>query len=396
MRRSHCKIHAQLVTTTLVSHLVAALQLRAYQTSVPARLLARLLLLATATGRSLSALAKDCAAAPSDESVRLALRYQLPATSLLLLDHLLDALHHLVPPPVRRGRPVGCAIDLHFRPYYGAKDTPGTCGAKKVAGTKRFWGYATLVVLQRGLRLTVGLCPVDTRQSLVVAVRTLVAQARRKGIRIKWLLLDRGFYDAQIVQYLQDQQLPFVMPLIRRGNAAAGTGTQRFFRAEAVGWHTYAWTARPRFWDEAKQKKRKGPALTVQIDVCVVARPRGKVWAFACWNIGWEGALVAQRYRSRFGIETSYRQLGECLALTTSKDERVRLLLVGVALLVRQYWVWVHYMELAQVQANGHRQLQPQRLRLQALLLWLVLTLARAVRLRLEIVLGTTHEKSNT
>jgi len=53
-------------------------------------------------------------------------------------------------------------------------------------------------------------------------------------------------------------------------------------------------------------------------------------------------------------------------------------------------------MELAQVQANGHRQLRPQLLRLQALLLWLVLIRARALRLRLEIVLAVTHEKSNT
>src|SRR5947208_295753 len=83
-------------------------------------------------------LANYCDAAPSDESVRLALHCNLPATSLLLLDRLLEALHHWVPPAFRKGRPVGCALDLHLRPYYGAKGTPGTCGHQKKASTRRF------------------------------------------------------------------------------------------------------------------------------------------------------------------------------------------------------------------------------------------------------------------
>src|SRR5262249_28300198 len=155
MHRSYSKVNATLVTTTLVTHLVACLHLRDYQRSVPARLLARLLLLAAATGRSLSAVAQRCDQAPSDEAVRLALRYQLPAASSTLLDQLLHALYQFVPTPFRRGRPVGAALDLHLRPYYGDRNTPGICGGRREAGTDPFWGYGTLVVLHRGLRLTV-------------------------------------------------------------------------------------------------------------------------------------------------------------------------------------------------------------------------------------------------
>ena len=49
---------------------------------------------------------------------------------------------------------------------------------------------------------------------------------------------------------------------------------------------------------------------------------------------------LRQTYRRRFGIESSYRQLGQGLALTTSRGEAYRLLLVGVALLLRNVWVW--------------------------------------------------------
>ena len=43
-------------------------------------------------------------------------------------------------------------------------------------------------------------------------------------------------------------------------------------------------------------------------------------------------------YRGRFGIESSYRMLGQCLARTNSTNERVRLLYVGVALLIGNGW----------------------------------------------------------
>ena len=43
----------------------------------------------------------------------------------------------------------------------------------------------------------------------------------------------------------------------------------------------------------------------------------------------------------RFGIETSYRQLNQGKARTTTTDVRQRLLWLGVALLLRQVWVWL-------------------------------------------------------
>src|SRR5262249_7556272 len=74
------------------------------------------------------------------------------------------------------------------------------------------------------------------------------------------------------------------------------------------------------------------------------------------------------------GIESSYRQLGECLAVTTSKDERVRLLWVGLSLMLRQYGYQVR-----QWQGGGGRQ---HRLRQGELAGWLILGLAPPLALR--------------
>jgi hypothetical protein len=131
-----------------------------------------------------------------------------------------------------------------------------------------------------------------------------------------------------------------VMPVVRCGKGAGGT--RRFFRNRARGRFRHTWESRGR-----KNGKPAGPTVTVSI--ACVPPPRGRkrplVYAYA-GQLGAPAALprlyrwLRQTYRRRFGIESSYRQLGQGLALTTSRSRAYRLLLVGVALLLRNVWVW--------------------------------------------------------
>jgi hypothetical protein len=384
MRQRHCSLNARVVTASLVAHLAACLCLRDYHASVPAKLLARLLLLCAATRQSLSYTAQHCDKAPSAESVRLALLDNLPDTAAVLLDRLHAALHAALPRAVRRRR-MPCALDLHLRPYYGDKNTPGVTGGPHEAGTDYFWAYGTLVVLTKGLRLTVALCQADRKRSLATVVAALLDQAQAAGVRIAWLMLDRAFYDAQVIRLLQQRGVPFALPAIRRGDKTRATGTQRFFRADcAAGWHDYQWRASPKE-RTPEGGRRRGAAFTVAVRVCVYRPEAGKTWVFVAGGLSWEPALLARRYRRRFGIETSYRQLGQSLTNSSSNDERVRLLYVGLALLLRQEWARLHYDVLAVRLANGHHRLQPPLLRLAELLLWLLLELSVRLRVRLEV-----------
>lgn len=56
-------------------------------------------------------------------------------------------------------------------------------------------------------------------------------------------------------------------------------------------------------------------------------------------------------------------------------------------MLVRQYWVWVHYTVWASVAGNGHRRLHPGWLPLADVVLWLRLTRTTALRYRLEVAI---------
>ena len=93
---------------------------------------------------------------------------------------------------------------------------------------------------------------------------------------------------------------------------------------------------------------------------------------YAYW--GWEppaAASVSELYRERFGIETSYRQMNQCRARTCTKNPCVRLLLVGVALVLRNVWVCLHWEVLSDVR-RGRRLLRLDLLSVKALLLMLL------------------------
>jgi hypothetical protein len=75
--------------------------------------------------------------------------------------------------------------------------------------------------------------------------------------------------------------------------------------------------------------------------------------------------------RLRFGIESSYRQMHEGRIRTTTRRPTLRLLYVGIALVLRNLRVWLHYAILSMPRRGG-RVILLERLRWETLLLWLL------------------------
>jgi putative transposase len=65
---------------------------------------------------------------------------------------------------------------------------------------------------------------------------------------------------------------------------------------------------------------------------------------------------------------------------TSSRNPVLRLLFAGVALVLRNVWVWLHAEVVAQPRRGGRR-LHTASLRLNRMLLWLVVEVARHYRL---------------
>jgi hypothetical protein len=337
--------------------------------------------------RSLWAVCQNAVLDCKVETIRLAVQSWLPATPEHLLPGLLAALQQRLPKSLKQQRRA-MAIDLHLKPYYGDRRTPGTVQGQLKLGTRLFFAYATLLVLRKGQTYTVGLMPVSPKQTQSEIIGTLLAQATAIGLRPRILLLDRGFYGGPTIAWLQRQGIAFVMPMIRRGKAgrtkADSTGNQRFFVPRRRGWGRDTWTCR------SLDHERRKPVGQVTVAVCMAApkrRRRGQKGplVFACSGIQGSPPEIAELYRTRFRIETSYRQMREGLAKTCSKNRTFRLLLIGIGLVLRNLWVWLHWEHLARPRGNGrHRRLG--KLRLRTLLHWV----AHALQERLGQQLTTT------
>jgi putative transposase len=135
---------------------------------------------------------------------------------------------------------------------------------------------------------------------------------------------------------------PVASPTIDQRKAR--TSARRFFEQKRGGWASHTW----------RGGKGRGPRATVQVCICCRnyagwKRKHGRCalvyayWGFHPGSIPW----VRQTYRRRFGIETSYRQMERARIRTTTRDPLRRLLFAGIALLLRNAWVWLHLMRLA-------------------------------------------------
>jgi hypothetical protein len=347
--------------------LLTDLELRDYKQSVPAGLLARLLLLCACWQCSLSAACESVRDAPSRETARKALHACLPPRPRDLLDRLLRVLHGSLPEHLKR-RPLPFVVDLHRRPHYG-KFTKGTSRGQEKKSTKKAFTYATLAALSPEGRFTAGLVQFRQHMRLTTVLGRLLTQAASAGMQISYLMMDQEFYPAEVIDWLRRHDVAFLMPAKYR---EGGNGNGWLYAATTpVGWYSYGWTSRPRRHDfkTGTRARKKGLVVTVAVRMCVARHPKkeGERLVYASWGLSkWSPAQVVAEYRRRFNIEVKYRQLGQCLAATTSRDERVRLLLVGVALLLCNVWAYLHS-EVFSRGALGERRLHLSLCRLRQL-----------------------------
>ena len=305
-----------------------------------------LLFYAAARLASLAAACASLSKAPSDTAVRTALMATLPLLHELQR-RLNRALQGDLPPALRRRRQP-LAIDLTLLPYHGQPlhDANEVYRSQAKDGTSHFHAYATAYVIRKGQRYTVALAYVRKGDDLAAVVKELLRQAAQASVRPRYLLLDRGFYQVGVVRYLQAARHPFLMPVICRGrqldDPRGPSGTNIFLIWKQSGWSEYT------------LREAQGRTATVSIGVkCRYYRGQWQrhgrqrlvyaFWALSPPSIDW----VRQVYRLRFAIETTYRQMHQARIRTSTRDPLLRLLYVGVALVLRNAWVWFHYQVLA-------------------------------------------------
>jgi hypothetical protein len=318
---------------------------------------------------SVSAACRDMSKAPSDQAVMTALEDELPKTLPVLERRLNDALTGKLPRHVRR-HAWEVAIDWHLEPYYGLpfRSRNEIYHSKSRQGTTKFHAYASACIVEYGRRYTLVLTWVRRHESMVVVLRRILARIREIGLKIRCVLMDRAFFNVSVVEFLQQESLPFLMPVMIRGRAPKtgrpATGL-RWIKRQRAGWYSHT----------MKNRKRQ-----VTFSVCVGyhrcrdrkhKKQKKEKLLFAAWRIGGSPTEIRQRYRFRFGIETSYRQMRQARIYTCTRNPYIRLMFMAVAMILRNLWVWIHEKYLADG-AGATLTLRLERLRFKRMLDWII------------------------
>jgi putative transposase len=321
-------------------------QFKDYGVKCSASMLVSLVLYGATRLVSLSAACRRLVGAPSDETARQALLATLPSEMRRLVLQANAGLASRLPKALWK-RPCMIAIDLFEVAYYGRtnKDSSDVCRRKAKEGTTRAYKYVSAYVVRKGHRFTLAVVPVERGYALPEVLEQLLAEIERLGLKVRFLLLDREFFKADVVRYLQEARRPFLMPVMHRGRApkdpAKAKSTRRFLTWRKSGWSSHTWSSK---------------GTTVKVPICVSRREyinkqnrrQFQVLVFAYWGIKPSSTTwVRETYRKRFGIETSFRQVHQARLRTTTIDPLRRFLFVALALIIRNLWAWLLLVRLA-------------------------------------------------
>jgi hypothetical protein len=211
-------------------------------------------------------------------------------------------------------KPLLLAVDWHDEMYYGDPKTEGIVGAMPKQGSCFAYRFATISVLLNGERLTLAVVPMLDR-CIFWHVKRLLDYVFELGLSIELLLFDRGYFSTELINYLKDAGIKFIM---------------------RMPWHREPLMPETdMLYTTTSHKKTRPEQASFRV---VAVEYKGKVLVFAT-NTSFRRKKLRRLFRKRWGIETSYRLIGLFLAKTTSKLYALRKLYFFFAVVLYNLWV---------------------------------------------------------
>lgn len=330
---------------------------------------------ASVDGEAIEGTCNDLDAVPTGHTVRNCLNEQLRPEDLARLEDQVNAvLTADLPKRLWRGR-LDLAADLHDEPFYGK--TKGLLAyasrGEAKAGTTYFYRVATLYHIHKGIPTTLAITfafPGDTALSVL---QRLLARAQQLGTQWGCLYLDKGFCTIPVIRYLQQNHYSAIIACPIRGKKG-GTRALCHGRKSYQTTHTFS---------SAEYGSCEATVTVAQtFDTSRRGQRRRKVrWlVYVVINVDIRPNQVRQRYRSRFGVETSYRCMRATHAKTTSRNPALRFFLIALAFILVNVWVTLRW-RFCQVPRRGGRTVDKKHFELQRMV--------RFLRREIEKIYGT-------
>ena len=233
---------------------------------------------------------------------------------------------------LKTGKCYEFAVDLTNDPYYGKTDLSNEkyvirSQAKK--STNSFYSYISLYITNKNERFTVSVLPVEKDKTMVEYLSYFVDLINKLNFKIKVLCLDRGFYSIDVFEFLQNNGVPHIVPVVKKGEKMKQILNGNKARREQY----------------VMKNSKKNILLDIVIDVKYLKGKRGKkgleTLGFVVFGVKWSPRKVSTVYRRRFAIESSYRMRNVVKPKTSSKNADIRYFYTLISFLLKNIWLYL-------------------------------------------------------
>jgi putative transposase len=282
---------------------------------------------------SISSTCQELRDAPSGNRLREVLVEALPDRAGVQCA-LNSIFHQQLHPSLLKGkRAYNIAIDLTLIPYHGQpyQDKKEIVRGAPKSGTTHFHGYATVSIVHNNRRFVVALRFVEYGEEMADIVRWLIKRVKSLKIRLRRVFLDKGFCSKPVFKVLNQHKLSYVVPIPVRGKSG---GVRSLFQGKSRK-TSYTFHS-PKYGAYTVQA-----VVTKRYSKGRYGRHSSKWFAYAVAGLsaGITPAQVFELYRQRFGIESSYRQMNQVRARTSTRNPVIRLLLIGLAFVIFNLYI---------------------------------------------------------
>jgi Transposase DDE domain len=232
------------------------------------------------------------------------------------------------------------AIDLHDQPFYGHNERLLKYASRGQAkqGTTYFYRIASIYLMLKGVRVTLGVVFVHGQMSLAACVLRLLQQVKAQNIKLGCLFLDRGFASIAVYQCLQRRRIPALIACpIRgkdKGTKALCQGRQSYstthtFHSASQGNCTLKVAVVRAFTQTGQRGQRK--------------RRHARWFLYVLIHVQLSPQAAHAKYRYRFGIESSYRLMRQVRVRTNSRNPALRFLFMALAFILLNIWLSLRF-----------------------------------------------------
>lgn len=276
---------------------------------------------------------------------------------------------------LKTGKSYEFAADYTNDPYYGETDSINEkyvirSQAKK--STNSFYSYISLYITNKNERFTLSVLPVEKKKTKVEYFSHFINLIKELNFKIKVLCLDREFYCIDVLEFLQKNNIPHIVPVVKKGKKM-----KQILKGKKARCEQYV-----------MKNAKEMIHLDIVIDVKYLKGKRDKKGCenlgFVVFGINWTPRKVSTVYRRRFAIESSYRMRNIVKPKTSTKNAVIRYFYTLVSFLLKNIWLYLQKKHFTMVN-RGPQVIDEDKFRFEMFILLIEEWLRRKLRVRLRV-----------